>query len=1031
MTEVPLNHPGDEALRALSLGLLAEAEMARVSAHLGECPECCRRIDQLATDDRLLARLRQGAGSRDKKLVSPAQCRAAVRAFRQGQETSSAAPKADSKAVPVILPVPRQVGDYDILAEVGRGGMGVVYKAWHPNLRRLAALKMILAGEFASPAQELRFRLEAELAARVQHPNVVKVYEVGSYEGLPFLALEWVEGGSLAERLDGKPWSADESAALLETLARAIDVAHAEGVVHRDLKPGNVLLASSGERRGVSPPVGDTHRRAYAALLANVVPKITDFGLAKLLESDRGQTESRTLLGTPSYAAPEQMDGNSKTVGPAADVYALGAILYEVLTGRPPFKGATVLETVRQVIHQEPVPPRLLNPALPRDLEVICLKCLEKKPAQRYSSAAGLAEDLRRWQNNEPILARPPSLVGRAVRWFKRHPGVTAVVVVMALGLAGVFWQWRVAESQRQTAVTASELAEQRRVIAEEAQREAEQHGLEALAAKKEAEEEAAGARETANFLGGLFEEADPFILSERTFGEQPNTNPTALEIVERGAKRLADPNVLKDKPLVRATLLDKVGHVFLIWGHVARAEPFLLEALELRKKHQALPEAQPALPSGGQRSAQADLAASLHNAGFLHLTKGNFRKSKEFFAAAVELRSKLFGSQSAITMSSRFHLGYTQKLLRERAEAERLLVEVADFQRARLKLAGENKSTQIGKEALEFCVTLLVLAGFHNHNGDLVKTLACYVELQQAAKQITNKQMGALILQFVNAKRLQALGQIPQAEKEYRLLLEALGKAVGKRHYLYTVIDRDHADFLLGSGLYEEAEKKFLDLETTYRSAYGGDALGLADIYANLSRSIVRGSLARTSPRGDPQRHKELSARAVHYARAAYDQGRKYAAEPEEMAILAIWFCHALIEHDPNADYAAIEAMAREARLIREKLYGVGGPLDTHPLNFLLIALARQDKTEDLERVFLDLLARYPKPKWDSNARYALPKAAAKLARAGKTKTALLVLDQAAGEGYYDLRQAQSDPAFRELCQTETYQQLLRKLAK
>ena len=170
------------------------------------------------------------------------------------------------------------------------------------------------------------------------------------------------------------------------------------------------------------------------------------------------------------------------------------------------------------------------------------------------------------------------------------------------------------------------------------------------------------------------------------------------------------------------------------------------------------------------------------------------------------------------------------------------MLVEVGDFQRARLELAGEKKSTQIGKEALEYCVTLLILAGAHNHNGDFVKTLACYVELQQAAKQITNKQMGALILQFVNAKRLQALRQISQAEKEFRLFLEALEKAVGKRHYLYTVLDRDHADFLFENGLYEEAEKKYLDLETTYRSAYGGDGLGLADIYYNLSRSIARG---------------------------------------------------------------------------------------------------------------------------------------------------------------------------------------------
>jgi len=576
MTEAPLNHPDDETLLALSLGQLTEAELADVSAHLGDCLVCCNRIDQLATDDCLLARLQQDAASRKKELVTPAQRRLAVRALRRSNEASSATRTPDPEAVRVILPAPLQVGDYDILVEVGRGGMGVVYKCWHRGLRRLAALKMVLAGEFASPTQELRFRLEAELAARVQHPNIVQVYEIGSYEGRPFLVLEWIEGGSLANRLDGQPWPPSEAAALIETLARAIDVAHGEGVVHRDLKPGNVLLAPlrnpKSETRKPKED-GGAPGSDFRFRISDFLPKITDFGLAKMLESDRGQTESRMLLGTPSYAAPEQMDGNSKAVGPPADVYALGVILYEVLTGRPPFKGFTVLETVQQVIHQEPVPPRLLNQAIPRDLEVICLKCLEKKPAQRYPSAAGLAEDLRRWQNHEPIRARPPSLFGRAVRWCRRHPGVTAVVVVMALGLAGVFWQWRVAESQRQAAVTASELAEERRVMAEEAKREAEKFGIDAVAARKEAEEEAAGAREVANFLGGLFEEANPFVLSERTFGEQPNTNPTAMEIVERGAKRLADPNVLKDKPLVRATLLDKVGHVLLIWGHVAKAD--------------------------------------------------------------------------------------------------------------------------------------------------------------------------------------------------------------------------------------------------------------------------------------------------------------------------------------------------------------------------------------------------------------------------------------------------------------------------
>jgi eukaryotic-like serine/threonine-protein kinase len=270
MTEAPSNHPGDDALRALSSGQLTEAEVAQVSGHLGECPACCLRIDQLATDDRLLARLQQVAARGAGMLVTPAQRRPAVRALREWDEPTSDTRTRDAEAAPVILPAPRQVGDYDILAEVGRGGMGVVYKARHRGLHRLAALKMVLAGEFASPTQELRFRLEAELGARVQHPNIVQVYEIGSYAGRPFLAMEWVEGGSLASRLDGKPWPPGEAAALVETLARAIEVAHSEGVIHRDLKPANILLQKDEGRR--MKDERESSRSEFIPHLSSLIP---------------------------------------------------------------------------------------------------------------------------------------------------------------------------------------------------------------------------------------------------------------------------------------------------------------------------------------------------------------------------------------------------------------------------------------------------------------------------------------------------------------------------------------------------------------------------------------------------------------------------------------------------------------------------------------------------------------------------------------------------------------------------------------
>jgi WD40 repeat protein/tRNA A-37 threonylcarbamoyl transferase component Bud32 len=457
MSQAPLTHPTADELRALSLGQLGEAELARVSAHLGDCPECCRRIDELAAADLLLARLQQSAARREEALVSPDRRRSAVRALRRAHAARDAERSGDAAAEPVILPAPQRVGDYDILAEVGRGGMGVVYKARHRGLHRLAALKMVLAGEFASPAQEVRFRLEAELAARVQHPNIVQVYEIGSYQGRPFLALEWVEGGSLANRLDGRPWPPGQAAALVETLARAIHVAHAEGIVHRDLKPANVLLqVGEGESQtdqGASSRPGFTADRA-----SGLLPKITDFGLARPIGGGVTVTQSGFLVGTPGYMAPEQAAGTGRgaLVGPATDIYALGVILYQLLTGQLPFRGDSTLEVLRAVTSDEPVRPRRLQPRLPRDLEAITLHCLEKEPTRRYPGALALADDLQRLREGKPVAARPVGWGARLARACRRRPLVALLLGLLTAslfgGLAGVTWKWLEANSQARRA---------------------------------------------------------------------------------------------------------------------------------------------------------------------------------------------------------------------------------------------------------------------------------------------------------------------------------------------------------------------------------------------------------------------------------------------------------------------------------------------------------------------------------------------------------------------------------------------------
>jgi serine/threonine-protein kinase len=345
----------------------------------------------------------------------------------------------------------RAFGDYELLRELGRGGMGVVYQAWQTSLSRMVALKMILAGAHAGPEELARFRAEAEAVARLQHPNIVQIYQVGEHDGRPYFALEHIGGGSLDRQLAGAPRPPREATALTEALARAVHYAHQRGIVHRDLKPANVLLTEDG------------------------TPKITDFGLAKILVGARGDpTQTGAVLGTPGYMAPEQASGRPREVGPAADVYALGAILYEMLTGRPPFVGETPLDTLDQVRTLDPVAPRQLQPKVPRDLETICLKSLRKEPAQRYGTAQELADDLRRFRDGEPIRARPTSALERAVKWVRRRPtraALGAAGLIVCVSLLGA-WAWASREEsrRRQKADAAAALAMDRaRLLLEQA----------------------------------------------------------------------------------------------------------------------------------------------------------------------------------------------------------------------------------------------------------------------------------------------------------------------------------------------------------------------------------------------------------------------------------------------------------------------------------------------------------------------------------------------------------------------------------
>jgi serine/threonine protein kinase len=324
----------------------------------------------------------------------------------ESQDARATLPLGPSKTKPTGAAFP-DFGAYEVECELGRGGMGVVYKAKQKGLDRPVALKMILCGQLANEEQLGRFRDEARLAAKLHHPNIVSIYEAGELLGQPYFAMQYVGGPSLTSKLCGGALPADEAAQLLLTIACAVEHLHQHGIVHRDLKPSNILLDEAG------------------------VPYVTDFGLVKTLAGDSQRTRTGVIVGTPSYMAPEQAAGKGGHVGPLSDVYSLGAILYEMLTGRPPFRESTPLDTLVQVLEGEPRPPSELNREVPHDLELICLRCLEKDAARRYPSAAALAQDLERFLTGEAVEARDVGLGRRLLRWSRREPALVAHLITL------------------------------------------------------------------------------------------------------------------------------------------------------------------------------------------------------------------------------------------------------------------------------------------------------------------------------------------------------------------------------------------------------------------------------------------------------------------------------------------------------------------------------------------------------------------------------------------------------------------------
>ena len=713
-----------------------------------------------------------------------------------------------------------EIPGYEILGELGRGGMGIVYQARQKGLNRLVALKMILHADYAGPEERRRFRAEAESIARLRHAHIVQVYEVGEHNGSPYFSLEFCRGGSLAGTLDGTPLVPQKAAVLLEQLARAIHAAHVAGIVHRDLKPANVLLSEDGS------------------------PRITDFGLAKQLDNQQWQTASGAVFGTASYMAPEQARGARSQIGPATDVYALGAILYELLTGRPPFRGATTADTLLQVVSSEPVSPRRLQPGVSRDLDTICLKCLQKQAARRYDSALALADDLARFQAGEPILARPVGSLERLLRWARRSPRVAslsaAVLLLVVLLLTG---------SLLATA-RISETLQEERTQREKAERFAEDNQKLADKERRAADT----ARQVASMLAKLFESADPIgILS----GTPSSTRSTGDRLAIRQMLDSASGEARQkfaDQPALLALLLDSLGNSYRSMGLYDQAEPLLREAVALRREE--------------AREHPLDLAESLHHLAWWHHEKGDYDAAERMYQQALDLRIQaLHTEEDRRVAASKFGLAWVLTEAGETRRPERLFREVIATRRRLL-----------GSDRRELGIALGALAALlvdRQRNAEAMplalEALGILLPKGEFGK------MGEALAQFQLGIGLRETGLHALAEPALRRSLSLTRQALGEQHIYVALALHELGDELEKRNNFAEAEKTYRQCLEMARALVGlthpkavHPVSSLARVLAKEGRPSEGEQLFRELGEANEKRYGKVSVR-VAVALTAY----------------------------------------------------------------------------------------------------------------------------------------------------------------
>jgi serine/threonine protein kinase len=536
-----------------------------------------------------------------------------------------------------------QLPAYEILEPLGRGGMGIVFKARQVSLNRLVAIKWIRSGD-ADEQDQARFRAEAAAAAQLQHPAIVQVFEVGECAGRPYFTQEYVEGGSLGGFLDGAPQPPRRAARMVQAIAAGVQYAHQHGILHRDLKPANILLAPRAGGSGSTLPEGqpsDLDNLPWA-------PKIADFGLAKRLAADSKQTQTGAIIGTPSYMAPEQAAAR-KDIGPAVDVYALGAILYEMLTGRPPFRAETAWDTIQQVLQEEPVPPSRLQPKTPRDLETVCLKCLEKDPERRYASAAALGEDLGRFLRNEPIRARPVRTPERLWRWAKRNPRdagwIAASLLLLLGGLIAALSLWGLAEARREESEEAGRRLKKEKDAADEFARLAEQRRIAADDASWQAQREKYAADDSSR-LGRAAVRESLFLWVHHPSLRVDGMRKTRKLVMETAINFYQD--FIRQRGNDTA-LLAEVADAHSLMGLAREEINTLNEALEAYETARALyVRVLQNLPAGGwalgrRSSAEAQHTFALKNLAKIHVDTGRFDAAKKLLEQALPVLQQRF----------------------------------------------------------------------------------------------------------------------------------------------------------------------------------------------------------------------------------------------------------------------------------------------------------------------------------------------------------------------------------------------------